>query len=180
MVDWSAVLVGFDGVFLFALGLLFGQAEERGDLRPGTVMVLPLFKLSLTFHRETGERKGLKAVVSDRLFAVLTHAVGPTLYSFERFVNLVKRTLFLGEHAQGKVTVVGITTGIGLMHSESGSLRSGMEIITGHASHGIEEGVLEFQKTLTLFCQERGEFETLVLQRLPDELLCQDPLVGVE
>ena len=83
-------LAGFGGLFLFALRLFFGQSKEGSDLRTRTVMVLPFFELGLAFHRESGERKGLKAVVTNRLFADFAHTVGSTLDSFKRFVNLVK------------------------------------------------------------------------------------------
>ena len=120
-------------------------------------MVLALFKLCLTIHCVAGERKGLKAIVFDRLLAKVTNSVSVIIDPFEGFVNLVKRPLLLGEHAEGEVTIVGIATCIGLMHAEGGSFTAGVEVITGNAPHGIQEGVLELKETLALFGKERGE-----------------------
>ena len=171
--DWSLAVLCC--LFLFAFSLLFGQAKERVDMRPDTVMVLAFFKLSLTFHRITGERKGFEAVVTDRLFTDIAHAVRPIIDSFERFVNLVKRPLFLGEHAQGKVAIVSIASRVGLMHPKSRGLTSGMKIIACDTPHGVKQGILEFEEALALSCQKGGQL-IFTGRRFADELLGKNPI----
>ena len=121
-------------------------------------MVLVFLQTCLAIHRVTGERQSLESLVFDRLLAEIADSVGSIFDSFEGLVNLVKRSLFLGEHAEGEVAVVGIATCIGLMHAEGGGLGAGVQVVAGNSSHGVKKGVLEFEETLTLLGQEGGEF----------------------
>lgn len=142
-------------------------------------MMLALFQFGLAVHRVTGEGKGFEAVVFDRLFTDLANTVITIFDSFEGLVNLVKGSLLLGEHAEGKITVVGVAAGIGLVHAEGRGFAAGMEIVACDTPHGIQEGILKVEEALVLLGEERGELEVLVDLGLLDELLGQNAGVGV-
>ena len=84
--------------------------------------------------------------------------------------------MLLGEHTEGKIPVIGIAAGIGLMHAEGGSFTSCVQIVPCHTPHRIEKGILEFKKALALLGQERGQLEVLIDGGFANELLCQNSI----
>jgi hypothetical protein len=173
------VLFFFCGLFLFGFGFLLSEAEKRVDRKSGVVAMLALFKLFLTIDRVTCERTSLQTDVRDRLIADLTLTVSSTVDPLQGVVNLIKGILLLGKDAQGKIPVVGITSGIGLVHPERRGFASGVEIATCHPSHGVEEGILELQEALLLFFQKGGELGVFVKKRLRYELLSGGAIAGL-
>ena len=91
------------------------------------------------------------------------------LDAFQRLIDFVKRILFLGKKAERKIAIVGIASGVGLVHPKGGrfaSLRAGAEIVFRDSSHRIDHRVAQLEQLLFLGAGERIEpFRFVVLAR---------------
>src|SRR5262249_12261001 len=84
----------------------------------------------------------------------------------QRLIDLVKRVLFLRKQAERKIAIVGVGTGVGLMHAECGgfaafSARS--ERVLRDSSHRIDHRVAELEKLVLLLADKRRELALVII-----------------
>src|SRR4051794_17183719 len=115
--DWLFFALG-GRLFFFVFGgfLGIGQAEERGDRGAAALHLAHFLDLGLALDGVASERDRLQPRMGDRLAAHLADAVRAGLNALERFLDLVERILLLREEREGKIAIVSVAAGIGLVH----------------------------------------------------------------
>src|SRR5260370_40689551 len=87
-------------------------------------------------------------------------SLGPKLDALERLIDFVERVLFLREQTQCEIAIVGVRSGVGLMHAKSRSLAAfgaRAKSVLGNACHGIHHGVAKLKQLLLLLARDRIE-----------------------
>ena len=159
--DWLVFGLGLNGFVIVTIGVVVTDIENRGDWLTGAESAV-FFEVRLAFHGVAGERKGLQSWLGNGFAGDFANSIFPIVDPFQRHVDFVERVLFLRKKTERKVPVVGITSGIRLVHSEGTALaafRAGAQGIFGHSAHCVEKFVFQYQQTLfLLFQKSRGEF----------------------
>src|SRR4030095_7939578 len=127
---------------------------------PDALSFILLFELRLALNGKTRKRDRFETRARNWLPRHLADAVGADLNSFKRLIDFVKRVLFLGKQTQREIAVVGIRSGIGLMHPKSRSFAAfsaRAEGVLGNAGHGIDHGIAKLKEIFLLLTRERVE-----------------------
>jgi hypothetical protein len=112
----------------------------------------------LAFDCETREWDCFKSRTGDWFARHFALSIGPQLDALERLVDFVKRVLFLRKQTQGKIAIVRVGPGVGLVHSESRSFAAfsaGAKSSLCHTGHRIHHSIAKLEEILFLFADER-------------------------
>lgn len=115
------------------------------------------FPLGLAIDGEASKGNGFEARCGNALARHFTNAVDAFFDAMEGFFDFIKRVLFFGEHRKREVAVVGIGTGIALVHTAAGSFAAFWRTANGFTSgacHGIDDFITKVEETLFLFFNE--------------------------
>jgi len=110
------------------------------------LVTVAFFELGLAFYGVSGEGQGFESFLGDGFTGHFANSVGSKFDSFEGLIDFVEGILFLGEDAEGEVSVVGVAACIGLVHSEGtgfASFGTGAEAIACNSLHCVEEVIFE-------------------------------------
>lgn len=137
---WLVFGLGLNVFVIVTIGIVVTDIKNRSDWLTGAEPAV-FFEVCLAFHGVACERKGFQSRLGNGFAGDFANSIFAIVDPFERHVDFVQRVLLLREQAESKVPVVGITSGIGLVHSEGTALaafRTGTQGIFGDSAHRVE------------------------------------------
>ena len=98
------------------------SSSPKREVTGSPVMSHGLFLIQffLAGNGKSGERHGFESHFRNRFSGNFAHAVGAVFDALKSLVDLVESVLLLRKEVQRKIAIVGITTRIGLVHTEGG------------------------------------------------------------